>query len=281
MTVEEERTRAHEKLAAVSKGIDPVAQEAKSAGLLTVAEICDWYIAEADVGRMLGRRWQIGSLKLGDIERAQADIVVGKTSKARVGSRGGATTCGEGCREPSWRGLIELLVQIAFLQRHHPSAEQLNTGAAIHGSLEGLQSVDLSFGLPVAPGLRHSVPHRLQVLAYRLRKTLHCVDPRRARIDQPSVQPLFRSTAKQASKPHRQAPHRCELGGRRFQRIDAGDLPGGHLAAGFDAKRRRGQRDHPTGHWIQRSHTDRAGSSCSSPSREGSPPRQGARKRAR
>ena len=80
--------------------------------------------------------------------------------------------------------------------------------------------------LPIAPRLRHSVPHRLQVLAYRLRKTLHRIDPRRARIDQPSVQPLRRSTAKQASKPHRQAPHRCELGGRRFQRIDVGDLPG-------------------------------------------------------
>jgi hypothetical protein len=112
-------------------------------------------------------------------------------------------------------------VQIAFLQRHHPSAEQLNTGAAIHGSLEGLQSVDLSLGLPVAPRLGHSVPHRLQVLAYHLRKTLRRVDARRARIDQPSVQPLRRSTAKQTSKPHRQAPHRCELGGRGFQRIAA------------------------------------------------------------
>jgi hypothetical protein len=61
----------------------------------------------------------------------------------------------------------------------------------------------LSFSLPVAPVLRHSVAHRLQVLAYRLRKTLHRLDPRGARIDQPSVQPLRRSTAKQASKPHR------------------------------------------------------------------------------
>ena len=122
MTVEEARTLAHEKLVAVSKGIDPIAQEAKSAGRLTVAEICDWYIAEADAGRILGRRRraikastlamdrsrieahikpllgrrQIGSLKLGDIEGAQADIAAGKTSKARVGSRGGATTGGEG-----------------------------------------------------------------------------------------------------------------------------------------------------------------------------------------
>ena len=122
MTVEEARAVAHEKLVAVSKGIDPVAQDAKSAGRLTVAEICDWYITEAEAGRILGRRRraikastlamdrsrieahikpllgrrQIGSLKLGDIEGAQADIAAGKTSKARVGSRGGATTGGEG-----------------------------------------------------------------------------------------------------------------------------------------------------------------------------------------
>jgi integrase len=121
MTVEEARVLAHEKLVAVSKGIDPAAQEAK-AGRLTVAEICDWYIAEAEAGRILGRRRraikastlamdrsrieshikpllgrrQIGSLKLGDIEGAQADIAAGKTSKARVGSRGGAITGGEG-----------------------------------------------------------------------------------------------------------------------------------------------------------------------------------------
>ena len=48
-------------------------------------------------------------------------------------------------------------------------------------------------------------------------------------------------------------PHYCELGGPRFQRIDAGGLSVGHLAAGFNAKRSRGQRrDRPPGHRIQR-----------------------------
>jgi site-specific recombinase XerD len=122
MTVEQARTLAHEKLVAVSKGLDPLAEEAKAAGLWTVAELCDWYTTEAEAGRILGRRRrpikastlamdrsrieahikpllgkrQIGSLKLGDIEGAQADIAGGKTSKARAGSRGGATTGGEG-----------------------------------------------------------------------------------------------------------------------------------------------------------------------------------------
>ena len=122
MTVEEARKVAHEKLVAVSKGLDPVAGEAKAAGLLTVAEVCDWYITQAESGRILGRRRrpikastltmdrsriethikpllgrrQVSALKLGDIEGAQADIATGKTSKPRAGSRGGAATGGEG-----------------------------------------------------------------------------------------------------------------------------------------------------------------------------------------
>ncbi len=151
-----------------------------------------------------------------------------------------------------------LLVQAVFLQRYHPSAEQVDTSPAVHRSFEGLQFIDLSFGLTVAPRFQHSVPNSPQVLAYRPRKTLHRVDAGRACVEQPSIQPLRRSTAKQVSKPHRQMPHRGELRRRRLQRIDVGDLPSGHLATGFDAKRRRGQRrDRTTGHRIQCSHADR------------------------
>ena len=70
---------------------------------------------------------------------------------------------------------------------------------------------------------------------------------------------LCRSTAKQASELHRQPPHCCKLGGPRFQRVDADGLSGGNLAAGFNAKRRRGERrDHTAGHRIQRSYPDRS-----------------------
>ena len=122
MTVEEARDLAHEKLVAVSKGVDPVAAEAEDTGRITVAELCDWYLTEAEAGRILGRRRrpikattlamdrsrieshikpllgrrQVGALKLGDIEAAQADIAAGKTAKARKGSRGGVITGGEG-----------------------------------------------------------------------------------------------------------------------------------------------------------------------------------------
>jgi site-specific recombinase XerD len=122
MTVEAARKDAHEKLVAVAKGLDPIADEATGARRMTVADICDWYLAEAEAGRILGRRRRpikpstllmdrsridahikpllgsrrIASLKLGDIEGAQADIAIGKTARPRAGSRGGATTGGEG-----------------------------------------------------------------------------------------------------------------------------------------------------------------------------------------
>ncbi len=122
MTPEEARLAAMDILRAVAKGIDPAAEPAGNPNALTVAKLCDWYLTEAEAGRIVGRRRrpikastlamdrsrieahikpllgmrQVGSLKLGDIEGAQADIAAGKTSKPRVGSRGGATTGGEG-----------------------------------------------------------------------------------------------------------------------------------------------------------------------------------------
>lgn len=146
MTVEEARKLAHEKLVVASKGIDPDEQDqAKAAASQTVTDICDWCLTEAEAGRILGRRrWpikpstlrmdrsridahikpligkrQIGSLKLGDIEGAQADIAAGKTSKARVGSRGGATTGGKGVAARTMSSLHAI-----FEHGAHPPAQQ-------------------------------------------------------------------------------------------------------------------------------------------------------------
>src|SRR5260370_4656745 len=127
MTPEEARLAAMDILRAVAKGIDPAAEPAGNPNALTVAKLCDWYLTEAEAGRIVGRRRrpikastlamdrsrieahikpllrmrQVGSLKLGAIQGAQADIAAGKTSKPRVGSRGGATTGGEGVGAPT------------------------------------------------------------------------------------------------------------------------------------------------------------------------------------
>lgn len=125
LTVDEARSQAREYLVDVIRGEDPSAARKSEQELLTVEELCKWYLREAGSKRLLGRRGRpikdstlamdrsrinvhiipligrqlISGLKRGDIERMQADIVEGKTAKRRDG-RGGHTTGGEGvaCR---------------------------------------------------------------------------------------------------------------------------------------------------------------------------------------
>jgi integrase len=120
MTPEQAREAAWDILSVVAKGGDPAPEPDRNA--VTVSALCDWFLAEAEAGRILGRRrrpikastlamdrsrieahikpllgaQQVGALTLRDIEGAQADIATGKTAKPRAGSRGGATTGGEG-----------------------------------------------------------------------------------------------------------------------------------------------------------------------------------------
>lgn len=122
LTPDEARALARNKLAAVAKGADPVAEKRVACGAPTVAEVCDWYLENAKAGRILGRKGRpikastlaldksriemhvkpligtrrVRTLTMGDLEGFQADIVAGKTAKPRAGPRGGVTTGGAG-----------------------------------------------------------------------------------------------------------------------------------------------------------------------------------------
>jgi integrase len=125
VTVDEARTAARKLLGAASAGADPLgdAKAQRQAGI-TVAEVCDWYFAEVDAGRLLGRRGNrikpstivsdksrveahvkplIGSramrsLSLPDLEEMQANIAAGKTARKVRGKRprGGVARGGGG-----------------------------------------------------------------------------------------------------------------------------------------------------------------------------------------
>lgn len=134
MTVEEARRSARVMLGEIAKGTDPV-EEARKVRGHTISEICDWYLERAEAGKIIGRSRRpikpstlamdrsrvdahirpllghrvVETLKLGDIEAAQADIAAGATSKPRVGSRGGATKGGDGVASRTMSTLHSIL----------------------------------------------------------------------------------------------------------------------------------------------------------------------------
>jgi integrase len=89
---------------------------------MTVAEMCEWYLAEARAGNILGRlnrpikassldmdesrikthiipllgKRVVAQLSVADVEQMQSDVKNGKTAKARSGGRGGRATGGAG-----------------------------------------------------------------------------------------------------------------------------------------------------------------------------------------
>lgn len=118
ITVDQARDLARVRLGEVAAGDDPA--KPRHAGI-TVSAVCDWYLKEAEAGRLLGRRRQpiavstlvldrsrikrhvtpllgnrsVQRLSIADLERFQADIKDGKTAKDRDG-RGGITSGGAG-----------------------------------------------------------------------------------------------------------------------------------------------------------------------------------------
>ena len=114
LTPDEARTLAGDALKAVAKGGDPSAERHAVRGAISVAELCDLYLADAkgrvkastlamDKSRIethvkpLIGRLTVRSLTSADIERMKASIVAGKTAKPRKEKgRGGAASGGSG-----------------------------------------------------------------------------------------------------------------------------------------------------------------------------------------
>lgn len=149
MTVENARDEAKIKLGAVAAGEDPADTDDDPHHRVTVSDLCDWYLTEAEAGRILGRRNRpikkstlamdksriethikplLGkrlahTLKVADIEGMQSDIMAGKTAKPRGKGRGGVTTGGPGVASRAVGTLQSILGHAARLDKleSHPS----------------------------------------------------------------------------------------------------------------------------------------------------------------
>lgn len=135
LTVEQARIQARMKLGAVAGGADPAAEKKVAREAPSVADLCDWYLSEAEAGRLLGRMRrpikastlrmdrsrierhikplvgakQIRSLKLHHIEEMQADIACGRSQASKSGGRGRVTTGGAGAASRSVSTLHSIL----------------------------------------------------------------------------------------------------------------------------------------------------------------------------
>lgn len=115
------KQKARERLTEVAEGEDPSAERHDARAGMTVSEVCDWYLEEAEAGRILGPKRRpikgstlhmdrsriethikpllgsriVSGLSLSDIEGIQPNIAAGKSARARKG-RGGRTTGGAG-----------------------------------------------------------------------------------------------------------------------------------------------------------------------------------------
>jgi len=134
MTVEQARVAAKVKLGDIAKGLDP-AEGGGPSDKVTINEVCEWYLAEAGSGRLLGRNnrpiktstlsmdrsriemhikpllghRQVKALKAIDIAAMQADIAAGKTARAKTDGRGGVTRGGPGVAARTLTTLQSLL----------------------------------------------------------------------------------------------------------------------------------------------------------------------------
>jgi integrase len=123
LTTDEVRDLARQRLGEVLKGEDPSAKRRAARNGMSVSDICDWYLAEARAGRLLGRNRRpikastldgdegrinvhikpllgaqpIRGIILADIEKLQAKIAGGRsTASSKRRDRGGQTKGGAG-----------------------------------------------------------------------------------------------------------------------------------------------------------------------------------------
>jgi len=133
LTPDEARMIARDKLAAATRGADPSAERHAVRASMTIAELCDLYLAEAaprikastlamDASRierhvkpLLGRH-TVRSLTPEDIEKMQLDIAAGRTARKRGNGRGGVTTGGKGVAARTV-GMLGTILEMARRRR--------------------------------------------------------------------------------------------------------------------------------------------------------------------
>lgn len=114
--------------------------------------------------------------------------------------------------------------------------------AAVHGAFEGLQTINLTFCLAVAPGHLDSVFYRIEI---PVQCACEAHDGRQVGFDRvvdPCRERVCLAATQDTVEPHDEAAHRCEGGRASLERVDFPRLIWGEFSAGFDTQRCRDDR---------------------------------------
>jgi integrase len=153
LTPDEARKGAKRALDDVARGVDPSADRESARTAPTVADLCDWYLTEAEAGRLLGRHdrpikastlvmdrsristhvlpllgaRRLSSLKSDDIRDFINAIKSGRTAKGRAG-RGGEARGGTGVASRC-AGMLRTI--IAHAMQQHPDRNHIKINPCI------------------------------------------------------------------------------------------------------------------------------------------------------
>ena len=115
LTPDDARVDAGDKLKEATKGGDPSAERHAAREAMTVSELCDWYLRDAE-GRVKPSTLAITGLTIADIDRLQTLVAAGKTAKPRPAKgRTGSATGGRGVASRTV-GMVGTILELA--RRH-------------------------------------------------------------------------------------------------------------------------------------------------------------------
>jgi hypothetical protein len=78
-------------------------------------------------------------------------------------------------------------VAASRLKREHPGTQQVGVGSTVHGSLQGLEPVDLAFCLKFAPVPRDGISDSGEILSQLEDELAHAMNARTLCLTQPSI----------------------------------------------------------------------------------------------
>ena len=131
---------------------------------------------------------------------------------------------------------------ICVVEGQHSCPEQVWAGSTVHRALQGLQSVDLAFGLTIAPLHFDRIADRINIPVNGAGEPHDRCKVRFDRVVDPGRKRVCFSATQDTVEPHGEAAHRCEGGRASLERVDFPRLIRGQLSTGFDAQRGRDDR---------------------------------------